>query len=205
MIAITLGSKQYWLAHWLSTEEIHGSNPFDCKFLSSQSMNSSTTYCGTRMHSSRMRTARMLRYWGGISLTEIPWTENSLDRDPHTETPWTETFFLDRDSPPGQRSPPPWTESQTGVKTLPCRNFVAGYKNSNNCNGGFLVQAVELPNILITLSLSCEFRTSLQDCTFWIARVPFEFEFECNRLYDNSATVCQRGTIWKIESNRVFP
>ena len=44
------------------------------------------------------------------------------DRDPRTETP------LDRD-PSQQRPPPKWTESQTGVKTLPCRNFVAGCKN----------------------------------------------------------------------------
>ena len=61
-----------------------------------------------------------------------PWTET---------TPWTETPLLDRD-PPGQR-PPSWTETsswtetppyeqndwQTGLKTLLCRNFVAGGKN----------------------------------------------------------------------------
>ena len=42
-----------------------------------------------------------------------------LDRDPRTEIPlWTET--------PPDIDPPLWTESQTGVKTLPCCNFVAG-------------------------------------------------------------------------------
>ena len=73
----------------------------------------------------------------------------SLDRNPQTETPlWTETLLgqrpppdkdlLDRDPPPdrdpslrGQRppldrDPPPITESQTGVKTLPSSNFVCG-------------------------------------------------------------------------------
>ena len=49
-----------------------------------------------------------------------PWTEIPLGRD----LPWTETS-PDRD-PPEQT--PPRTESQTGVKTLPCRNFVAGGK-----------------------------------------------------------------------------
>ena len=34
--------------------------------------------------------------------------------------------YGDRDPP--DRDPPVWTESQTGVKTLPCRNFVAGGK-----------------------------------------------------------------------------
>ena len=54
-------------------------------------------YDCTRMHSSRMRTARSLPY-GEVSLTEIP-----RDRDRWTETPLTETP-MERD-PPGQRRP----------------------------------------------------------------------------------------------------
>ena len=51
----------------------------------------------TRMHSSRMRTARPLPCRGGSN-----WTETPLDRDPPP---------LDRD-PPRQR--PPWTETRPG-------------------------------------------------------------------------------------------
>ena len=67
------------------------------------------------MQSSRMCTAA--HYHMGVSLRETP----PWQRPPLTETP------------PGQRLPwtetPPWTESQTGVKTLPCRNFVVGGNN----------------------------------------------------------------------------
>ena len=57
----------------------------------------------------------------GFSLTEAPlawdppWIKTPLlDRKhPQTETPWTDT--------------PPWTDSQTGVKTLPFRNFSTEY------------------------------------------------------------------------------
>ena len=56
---------------------------------------------------------------------EIPWTET-----PWTETLWTETPMdkdpLDRDPHREPPPPPQWTESQTGVKTLPTRNFIAG-------------------------------------------------------------------------------
>ena len=50
----------------------------------------------TRMHSSRMCTARSLPYGGfsarGVSLTETPWKETPLDRDaPWAEPPLTET------------------------------------------------------------------------------------------------------------------
>ena len=90
--------------------------------------------------------------------TETPWTQNSLwtETPPKTEAPWTET---PRQRPPGHRPPsgqrpspdrdPPWTETPSYVtcgacwdrdlplwtewhslvKTLPCRNFVAGGKN----------------------------------------------------------------------------
>ena len=47
--------------------------------------------------------------------TETPWTETPPDRDPRTETP------------------PP-----TGVKTLPCRNFVAGGNNNPILSSTFL-------------------------------------------------------------------
>ena len=58
-----------------------------------------------------MRYRPQVTAWG-VFLTETP-----LDRDsPCTETPW--------------QKPPLWTESQTGVKTLPCRNFVAGGNNA---------------------------------------------------------------------------
>ena len=64
------------------------------------------THYVTRMHSSRMRTARSLPYlWGSLSgglPGQRPWTET-----PRTETPRTETP-PDRD-PPGQR--PPRTET----------------------------------------------------------------------------------------------
>ena len=97
-----------------------------------------------------MRTVRSLPY-GGVSLTETPlgqrppWTETPPDRDPPSgqtppgqrppsgQTPpprqrpsWTETpWSCDLWCMLGQR-PPPKTESQTSVKTLPCSNFVAG-------------------------------------------------------------------------------
>ena len=81
------------------------------------------------------------RTLGGVSLNRDP-----LDRDPHGKrAPQTETPILDRDPPPldsdlpGQRPPGQrpisWTETplpHTGVKTLPCRNFVAGGKNEQS-------------------------------------------------------------------------
>ena len=79
-------------------------------------INKSVLHRKTRMHSSRMRTARSLPY-GGLSgrppRQRPPWTETPLERDPQTETP------MDRD-PPGKRPPdrdpsqtetPPWTET----------------------------------------------------------------------------------------------
>ena len=91
-----------------------------------------------------MRTVRSLPYGGDLLTETLLGQRPPLDRDPpghrphQTETPlWTDP--PDRDSP-GQRplghvtcgacwdrdpTPTP-TESQTGVKTLPCRNFVAG-------------------------------------------------------------------------------
>ena len=68
----------------------------------------------TRMHSSRMRTARSLPYGGGLcsrgfSLTEIPPGQRPPRQRPLGQRPpWTETP-LDRDRPgqrpPGQRPP----------------------------------------------------------------------------------------------------
>ena len=47
--------------------------------------------------------------------------ERSRDRDPPGQR-------LPRQRPPRQRlkTPPPWTEWHTSVKTSPCRNFIAG-------------------------------------------------------------------------------
>ena len=67
--------------------------------------------CKTRMHSSRMRTARRSSRPGG-SPPGLPWS---------------------RHTPPGtppEQTPPPWTESQTPVKIKPCPNFVAGGNNN---------------------------------------------------------------------------
>ena len=82
-----------------------------------------------------MGTARTLPYRGS------PWQRPALDRDPldreppRQRTPWTETPTPGQrplPATPGQRpphldrEPPLWTEAQTGIKTLPSRNFVAG-------------------------------------------------------------------------------
>ena len=84
----------------------------------------------TRMHSSRMRTAHSLQYRGslsrGVCLTETPLDRDPLDRDPPGQRPpWSCDLWCML-----EQRPPPWTESQIGVKTLPCRNFVA---DGNNC------------------------------------------------------------------------
>ena len=48
-------------------------------------------------------------------------------RPPWTDTPWTDpSSWTDNSSHPPPS--PPRIESQTGVKTLPCRNFVVGGK-----------------------------------------------------------------------------
>ena len=55
--------------------------------------------------------------WGGVSLTETPWTETLLDRDPPGQRPpWTETS-LDRDPP--DRDPQTETPSRTETETPP--------------------------------------------------------------------------------------
>ena len=67
-----------------------------------------------RMHSSRMRTARMLPYGeGGLSDRDPP-GQKLLDKDPQTETPWTENP-LDKDHP-GQG--PPRTKAPSGQRPL---------------------------------------------------------------------------------------
>ena len=83
--------------------------------------------------------------------TDTPWTETPI----LTETSlWTETSFW-TENPPGQRIPqhsppldrdppidryPLWTESQTGVKTLPCRNFAAGGNHDSQlCNNSIYI------------------------------------------------------------------
>ena len=75
----------------------------------------------------------------------LPEQRPSGQRPPWKESSQTETPILDRDPPPldsdlpGQRPPGQrpisWTETplpHTGVKTLPCRNFVAGGKNEQS-------------------------------------------------------------------------
>ena len=87
--------------------------------------------------------------WRETTSAEIPgqrpldrdpsWTETPWQRHPWTETPWTETPDLDThptwtettltprtENSPWTKRPVLWTESQTGVKTQPFRNFVAG-------------------------------------------------------------------------------
>ena len=70
----------------------------------------------TRMHSSRMRTARSSSRPGGGGSPPAP-----REQTP----PWEQTPPSPQDQPP----PPPLTESQTPVKILPCPNFVAGGNN----------------------------------------------------------------------------
>ena len=70
---------------------------------------------------------------------ETPDRESPGQRQPWTETSWTETPYLDRhptwtettltpwtENSPWTERPVLWTESQTGVKTQPFLNFVAG-------------------------------------------------------------------------------
>ena len=93
-------------------------------------------YCDfkTRMHSSRMCTARLSPYRGEGLPNRDPPDRDPLDGDPPRQRPprqrppWTETpsghvtcgACWDRDPPYEQND---W---QTGIKTLPCCNFVAG-------------------------------------------------------------------------------
>ena len=73
---------------------------------------------------------------GGLPDRDSPGQRSPWIETPRQRCPWTETLPPDKD-PPGQRPPidrypspthprhgqrPPWT----GLKTLPCRNFVAG-------------------------------------------------------------------------------
>ena len=107
----------------------------------------------TRKHSSRMRTARLLTlsqhafgrwvyrrmhvcvypsmHWaGGVS----PWGVSARG-DVYPNMHWAGGVYPGGVSTRGclarkcvWQTPPLWTEWQTGVKTLPCRNFVAGGK-----------------------------------------------------------------------------
>ena len=86
----------------------------------------------TRMHSSKMHTAHALPHGGLCPLTETPRDRDPGQRPPCRETPCTETPMVmwpvvharTETSPPCEQN-----DWQTGVKTLPCRNFVAGGKN----------------------------------------------------------------------------
>ena len=114
----------------------------------------------TRMHFSRMRTARSLPH-GGLHdrdpLDRDPPDRNPPDRDPPDRDPWTETSWTETPNPdrdhPAQRPPrdrdPPDGDSQDGDPPSPpgqrprpspvnritdtCKNiiFVAGGKNSH--------------------------------------------------------------------------
>ena len=59
-----------------------------------------------------------------------PLRQRPPDRDPPGQIPPGQTPPSGQSPPSGQitPSPPPRTESQTGVKTLRCRNFVVGGK-----------------------------------------------------------------------------
>ena len=89
-----------------------------------------------------MRTARMLQHRGSPWQRIPPWqTEppplgqrSRLERDPlDREPPWTQTPQPGHRPPNLDRDPSLWTESQTGVKPLPCRNFVAGGNKRTRC------------------------------------------------------------------------
>ena len=79
--------------------------------------------------------------WGESLSGGSPWQRHTVDRDPpQTEPPlqgqrppWTETpWSCDLCCMLGQRHPPcEQNDWQTIVKTLPCRNFVAGGNNTS--------------------------------------------------------------------------
>ena len=89
----------------------------------------------TRMHSSRMRTARSSGRPGGVSTRHnppgadpIPGTRHHQDQTPlGAGTPPLPPYQDQAPPPPPGPDPPALlTESQTPVKTLPCPNFVTG-------------------------------------------------------------------------------
>ena len=73
----------------------------------------------TRMHSSRMRTVRSSSHLlgGGVA------ARGGVCLGVYPSMHW------------GRHPPHPWTEWQTGVKTLPCRNYVADGKYILCCHG----------------------------------------------------------------------
>ena len=82
----------------------------------------------TRMHSSRMCTARSSsRPGGGVGVGGLH-QAHPPGADPPEQTPPRSRH------PP---TPPPLTESQTPVKILPCPNFVAGGKKMAGRNALF--------------------------------------------------------------------
>ena len=93
----------------------------------------------TRMHYSRMRTARSLLW--GVSLTDPPGQTPPPGHPLLYRSPWTETPHPGQGPPlvmwpvvhAGTETslPPPCRQNSwhTLVKTLPCRDFVAGGKN----------------------------------------------------------------------------
>ena len=116
-------------------------------YLSFQIKLPNQNFMETRMHSSRMRTARSLPYRGGLNrnwmdrdspaqrppLNRDPlWKETPgprcPDRKPQTETRWTETPLWTETPPSEQR--PSWTETPCGqtntYENITFTNFVCG-------------------------------------------------------------------------------
>ena len=140
------------------------------------------------------------RYHTGVSLTTL--TETTGQRPP-----WTDLPPLPKQRPPEQRSPgqgppsrqippwtetPQWTESQTGVKTLPCRNFVMGGENGP-------LQILQMvfktaSNVLrrIWPSATCRLRTKR---TLW-QRFSFK-SIESSSLCDRQSSRAL-GNLWKV-------
>ena len=101
----------------------------------------------TRLHSSRMRTARVLTVspsilcMGGVCSGGCLLLGRGVCPQGGVSVAWGVccqgvSAAGGVSAPRGvvsqhalRQTPPPWTESQTHVKTLPCPNFVAGGKN----------------------------------------------------------------------------
>ena len=108
-------SSEYPLLNIVSRLRISYQFPSIC-FLKAEAQMTKTTADKTdyaiRMHSSRMRTTRLL--------TVSPSMHGAFCHSVHREAGCLPP------PPPGRHPASLWTEWQTGVKTLPCRIFVAG-------------------------------------------------------------------------------
>ena len=103
----------------------------------------------TRMHSSRMRTARSSSHpGGGLHQAHPPPEQTPLHPGAvplGADTPPSR-------HPPGPDHPPPLTESQMPVKILPCPNFVVG---GNKAEFNFLGAFCECTAIALTDPRPC--------------------------------------------------